>query len=545
MQSRAIVVGGVLAAALVSGGWLLERGLTGEKGGVSRARLFDEVLIHVQRDFVDTLPNDDLYRKALDGMLYELHDPHTVFLTADRFAKLQERTTGNYAGVGIQIDVRDGWLTVVTPLPDTPAERAGIQTGDRIVEIDGKGTKGWTVDEAGKAVRGPAGSKIQVLVERPGNSVRIPFTLAREEIHIRSVPRTAVLDRGVAYVQLTGFSETAASELASAVDSLVRAGAKSLILDLRGNPGGLLDQGIAVSDLFLNPKQSIVETRGRTPEANGRFEDRAPQRWATLPIVVLVNSGSASASEIVAGALQDHDRAVVVGQTSYGKGSAQSVFRMAGGSALKLTTARWFTPSGRSISKPSAVSTPDDEDAEPDTTVATPLKKPAYRTDAKRVVYGGGGIIPDVIVGDTAPPREQVALQDALGRKVPQFRDALTDYALSLRSSGIVSSPDFTVTPAMREELWRRMQSRGISISRAVYDAARPTVDRLLGTEVARYVFGPKGEFLRSTKLDPVLVTAQSLLAGAASVSEPFSRADGLKTRAAADSTRKPSTNSP
>jgi len=318
MRSRAAVVVGVLGAALVSGGWLLQRGIGGGTSIASRVRLFNQVYSHVQAQFVDSLSDADLYRKATDGMLHELRDPHSVFLSADRFGRLKERTTGNYAGIGVQIDIRDGWPTIVAPMPNSPAAQAGIEIGDRIVDVNGQSTKGWTVDEMSRAVRGTPGTTVTLLAERPGVPSRLPFTLTRRDIAIRSVPRSMLVAGTVGYVAVSEFSESTARDLRAAVDSLRGIGMTSLILDLRGNPGGLLDQGVKVTDLFLDPGQNIVTVRGRTPESVTSFTDREPQPWATLPVVVLVNAGSASASEIVAGALQDHDRAVLVGGTTYG-----------------------------------------------------------------------------------------------------------------------------------------------------------------------------------------------------------------------------------
>ncbi len=525
MRSRAIIVSSVFGLALVSGGWLIDHGLRGQKTVVSRAQLFDQVMTHIERYYVDSLDKQALYKKAVDGMLYELHDPHSVFLSADRLARLTERTTGHYAGIGVQIDVRDGWIVVVTPLPGSPAEQAGMQTGDRIVAIAGKSTKAWTPEEASAAIRGAIGSPVVVTVERAGSATRMSFTLKRQEITVRSVPRAMVMRGAVGYMSLTGFSATTINEVSRAVDSLRMAGATSLILDLRGNPGGLLDQGVGVTDLFLDNGKSIVETKGRSPSATEKFVDKNAQQWSDLPIVVLVNAGSASASEIVAGALQDHDRALIVGQTTYGKGSAQSVFRMQPGGALKLTTALWYTPSGRSINKPAVANNDDDDEGD---VPLRPVERPRFKTDAGRVVLGGGGIMPDVIAGDTGVPADVQRLQDGLGRKVPQFRDALTDYAISLRGTGKVASRDFAVTPEMREALWQRMVSRGIAIDRITYDASAVVVDRLLGAQVARYVFGPDAEFLWTSRNDPVMRMALSLAANAKSAKEPFDRAARL-----------------
>ena len=537
MRSRSVTVLAVLSAALVSGGWLMHRGFDSPRESVDGARLFDDVKRHVEQYYVDSVSQSDVYRKAIDGMLYELHDPHTVFLSPDRLRRLTESTTGTYAGLGIQIDVRNGWITIIAPLPGTPAERAGLESGDRIVEINGKTTHGLTPDEATKALRGTPGTKVDIAVERPGVEGKMPFRVERQNIHTRAVTRATMLRPDVGYVDVNVFGDSTASELAAAIDSLSHAGMKSLVLDLRNNPGGLLDQGVGVSELFLDPGKEIVSMRGRTPDTRRAFTDRMAQRWPSLPIVLLVNEGSASASEIVAGALQDHDRAAIVGRTSYGKGSAQSLFEMANGGALKVTTALWYTPSGRSINKKQVgADDSDDDGAEPDSALSK--VRETFRTDAKRVVYGGGGITPDVVVGDSeAAPAEQ-ALQRALGNKVPQFRDALTEYALSLKGSHGVSSADFAVTPAMRDELYRRVTARGAAVPRTTWDSAGAVVDRLLSYEIARYVFGPGAEFLRVARNDDVIATALDLLAGAPSQADLLRRAASRQAERTAERER-------
>jgi carboxyl-terminal processing protease len=512
MRSRGVVAAALLSGALVTGGWLMERGGPGAPRDVrAQAQLFEEVFQHLRRDYVDTLSDSALYRRAVAGVVEELHDPHSVYLDPARLSQLEESTTGRYAGVGIQMDVRDSGITVVATLPGTPAERAGIETGDRIVAIESVTTIGLTPDEALKKLRGPAGSKVRVSVDRPGLATRLPFTLTRAEIDVNPVQHAVLLPGRVGYVDLTVFSSDAARDLSRAIDSLRAQGAQSLVLDLRGDPGGLLDEGIDVADLFLDPGQHIVSTRGRSAEESRSYTDQRPQKYAGVPLVVLTDSGTASASEIVAGALQDHDRALVVGTTTFGKGSAQRVFHLDEG-ALKLTTARWFTPSGRSIDRPRAADTDDDDDgggAPGDTTA-----RPKFRTDAGRVVLGGGGIVPDVVVATPVLTKEEKALQTALGAKGPQFRDVMVGYALSLTGSGAVTSRDFTVTPAMRDELYRRLVARGIVLDRAVYDAATPLVDRALGAQIARYVFGSRAAFERSLRDDPTLTKALSLLQG-------------------------------
>ena len=511
MRSRAVIVAAVLGVALVSGGWLMQAGYDGAGSHVTSARLFDEVMKRVENFYVDTITGPQLYRKAVDGLLLELHDPHSVYLPPDRLAKLNESTTGRYAGVGIQMDVRDGWITVVTPLPGTPAHRAGILTGDRVVEIEGKPTRSWTSDEAVKALRGAPGSVVHVVIERPGSATRLPFSLTREEIRFHSVQHALMLRDSIGYVALTIFSENSDQELRAAIDSLRARGMRALVFDLRGDPGGLLDQGVAVADLFLDPGQKIVSMRGRTKDSDRDYVDRRPQPWPQLPLAVLVDSGSASASEIVAGALQDHDRALIVGTTSYGKGSAQSLFPVTDSSALKLTTALWYTPSGRSINRAHQSADDDDQDALRSLGAASP--RPRFKTDAGRTVLGGGGITPDVIVADSAVDAQATSLQAALGRHVADFRDVLTDYALELKGQKRITTATFTVTPAMRSELYDRLRRRGVSIPRTLYDADSSVVDRLVADQITRYVFGPDAEYERLLHRDPDVAAALGLLA--------------------------------
>jgi carboxyl-terminal processing protease len=519
MRSRALFAGVVLSCALVSGGWLVTRGLSGvsRQPSGNNARMFDQVFKRISRDYVDTLSDSVLFVRAAEGLVGELHDPHSSYLSPELLATLSERTSGRYAGIGAQIDVRDGWITIVSPLPGGPALEAGIQTGDRIATVDGKPMHGVPVDVAQKALRGAPGSLVRLTVDRPGVATPIDYSLTRREIHVRSVQHASIVRDSIGYVDLSIFSSESAQDLAHAIDSLSAAGMKVLIFDLRADPGGLLDQGVGVADLFLDPDQRVVSMRGRTRDAAQVFLDRAPQKWPNLPIAVLVDSNTASASEIVAGALQDHDRALILGTTTYGKGSAQNVFPLPNGGAVKLTTALWFTPSGRSINK----KRPDPDNPETDTTGP----RPSYKTDAGRTVLGGGGITPDVILPPTPVMPADTAFPRALGQQIPKFRDALTDYALSLKASKTTASPDFTVTPAMRAELFKRMQARGVTVDSLTYASASSVVDRLLGYEIARYVFGPEAEFSRKLRDDAVMSRAVQLVIGAKSPRDLIDRA--------------------
>jgi carboxyl-terminal processing protease len=516
-RARAAIVFGTLFAAIVTGGWLLQRGSrTGAFTAYEGQQLFDNVMRDIRNDFVDTLSDSVLYRKSVDGMLYELNDPYTTFLPPDRFAKLNETTSGNYAGLGLETDLRDGWLIVVAPMPGGPAERAGLQPGDRIIEIMGKSAKGWTSEETSNALRGKPGTTVTLKVDRPGSTAPLDFKLVRTTIHESAVRRASILSAGIGYIDLKAFSDSSAKEVAAAINTLRGQGMKTLILDLRTNPGGLLSQGVRVSDLFLNPGQRIVSMRGREPNANRDFADSAKQRWPDLGLIALVDGRSASAAEIVAGAIQDHDRAVLVGTPSYGKGSAQSVISFGDEGGLKITTARWFTPAGRSITR----ARPGDDDAEDS---APPHER--FRTDQGRVVYGGGGITPDVIAGDSIVPIAESNFIRALGSNAGRFRDAITDYALYLKGAKAVTTPDFAVTPQMRDQVWTRMKQRGIDIPRSVFDDAEPLVSQLIGFDIARYVFGSDSEFRRRASVDKALQAALALSQGARNESDLLRKA--------------------
>ena len=460
-------------------------------------------------------------------MLHELKDPYTTFLGEDRLRRLNEQMSGTYTGVGLQMDVRDGWPTVIEPVPGGPSWKAGILAGDRLMKVAGDLTKGWTRDEASRALRGPPGSKVDFVIER-GDQL-LPITVQREAVHVRAVTRVTMLPNMVGYVDVNVFNQTTAAELQQAVDSLVRQGARGLLMDLRGNPGGLLEQGVGVAELFLDPGQSIVQLRARPGQAAQTIGDTAAQRWPTLPLAVLIDRGSASASEIVAGALQDHDRAVVVGMTSYGKGNAQNVYPLVSGGALRLTTARWFTPAGRSISK-LRPRDPDDDNADADG-VALPndTLKPRFRTDGGRTVLGGGGITPDVQVGDSITPLPVQNLARAMGRRLADYRDALAQEAASVRTR--IKGPNEQVSREMLDEVFRQLVARKVAPDRAIFDSASPWVARSLGYEMTRVAFGPDAEFLRRAQDDAVIQRSSRIVQAAKVPKQVFIGASGVPAR--------------
>jgi carboxyl-terminal processing protease len=526
---RLLVLGLVGFVSFLSGGWLLERG-TEQAGNVyQQARLFDDVLGYVADFYVDTVTEAELYDKAIDGMLEELHDPYAKFLRPEDFADLTENTTGKYGGLGIRIDVRDGWITVIAPIAGTPAEAAGLEPGDRIVEVDGESTYGWNDYKAVDELRGEPGSSVRIGVARPGIDDPLHFTIQRAQIQIHEIQAATVLgDVGYVSLRFSNVSERLATELATAVDSLRERGARALILDLRDLPGGLLDQGVEVTDLFLDPGQEVVATHGRARGTSEVYRARAPQRWPDMPIVALVNGSTASAAEIIAGALQDHDRALVVGTTTFGKGLVQTVFRMGQNQALRLTTARWYTPSGRTIQKPMRqaptltqvveLEPNPHEDVGADST-------PVFHTDAGRTVLGGGGIRPDLVVQPDTLTEGEKAFVVALGEDFAKYRDVMTTYALELKGEGTITNRDFSVTPAMRRVLLSKLREHGVEMPDSVFRGAQRLVDEQFSYEVARYVFDREAEAQRRIRDDAPVLKAMQLLGSAHSVPELFALA--------------------
>src|SRR5713101_5382118 len=314
-------------------------------------RLFTEVLSIIQSQYVDEVPPKDIIYSAIRGTLRGL-DPHSSFLDPEMYREMQVETTGSFGGLGIELTLRDDVLTVVAPIEGTPAYRAGIQPGDRIVKIEGLTTKDMQLADAVKRMRGKPGSKITISILRESWTEPRYFPIVREQIRVQSV-KSADLEPGIEYVRLRQFQEQTANDLEAALEKFTKNGKggkmQGLVLDLRNNPGGLLTSAVEVTEKFLDGGKLVVYTEGRVRNQNMRFQANSKRVFADFPIVILVNQGSASASEIVAGALQDWGRAVVIGTQSFGKGSVQTIIPLSDGSGLRLTTAKYFTPKGRSI----------------------------------------------------------------------------------------------------------------------------------------------------------------------------------------------------
>jgi carboxyl-terminal processing protease len=508
MPRRWKVLAAVAMMTCFTSGWLLQRRLAPHGDVYQEARLFETVLAHVRDYHVDSVGETALYRKATDGLLGQLKDPYAVLLVGQDLERHVERTTGDYAGIGLLVDVRNGWVTVVSPMADSPADRAGIRTGDRLFEVDGLPARDWTLDRAVRAMRGRVGTPLDIAIRRDGTMEPLRFRLVRERIHQRAVPPGLLLPDSVGYLSMTMVRENAAEELEQEVAKLMAQGMRALLLDLRGNPGGLRDEAVHAADLFLDPRLDILVSRGRAPGDNHRWSDDHPQRWPDLPVVVLVSGGTASAAEIIAGALQDHDRALIVGDTTYGKGIVQTVFPLSHDLALRMTTARWYTPSGRSIQGRALDSAMGAGPA--------PHEEATYSRGGRRL-QASGGLVPDVVLGpDTLSATESLFAQ-SLGGQIAVFRDVLTAYALELRKDGVVSAEAFEVTAVMRAEVRRRLRDRGVALADSVFGGGSRIVNEQLGYEIARYTFGPAAERRRRASDDGQIQQALKLVRGTTS----------------------------
>ena len=536
-SSWAVPVAG-LFAVLASGGWLLQ-----ESAGRSASEaLLETVVRRVSDNFVEEVSAQELYDKAIDGLLFELGDPYAAFIRAE------DQTTAllsnSYGGVGMRILAEDEGITVLSIIPNSPSSELGLRPADRIVEVDGESTVGWSQVDAVSSLRGPKGETVEVAVSREGEPELLHFSIVRDDVHIVAT-QSLILSDDVGYVFLQQFSRQATQELQVAINDLLARGASSLVLDLRYNVGGILREAVEISDLFLDQGEMVVDTRARDPRDSYTFTAPGPDRYPGLPVVVLVNTWSASASEIVAGALQDHDRALVLGTRTFGKGVMQSVFPLPGGNYLRLTTGTWYTPSGRSIHRSRGegddtfalgsnefndavteavqlgMGSTDGFVADSDPVLDDVEEMPAYETVSGRVVYGGGGIVPDVVVmPDTLTVAERELRQVLLDSEVP-FNDLAFRFAVMYHRAHPELREDFLLTSEMRGEFLDYLgEQTGAVQDPDLVDAASELVDFQLSRQLAAAAFGEDAGTRRAVERSRQVTEAVRLLDGSATPEE-------------------------
>jgi carboxyl-terminal processing protease len=499
--------------------------------------LFGDVYREITLRYVDTIDPDLFVRAGIDGMLATL-DPYTVLYEGEDMEDLDILTTGRYGGVGIEIGIQGEQkvLTVISAMDESPAQRVGIRSGDRVIEIDGQPTTGFTTTKAAQLLRGDPGTQVVLKIMRHGSEGPIEFAITRTMIEVKDVPYYGFIKPGIGYIKLAHFSREASREMDHAVSELSAGGLEGLILDLRANPGGLLPAAVAVAQRFCPRGKTIVSTRGRTPEADHEYTVPSDPLLENTPMVVLVDGGSASASEIVAGAIQDLDRGVIVGQPSFGKGLVQSVISFENGKALKLTTAKYYTPSGRLIQKVDYFSRAQNVFEKDSTEVLSD----SFVTTHKRPVYGGGGISPDVYVPLPEPQRLGTELwrqgkffdfvaeyrarhpnltsADISDEAIEEFRQWLTDSTFSYRSR---SETELSELEAVAEEEGTLDQiSAQLSSMREVlsenrkhdFDSEKEFIRQSIQRELAASLWGSRGRTEASFKDDAQILKAIEIL---------------------------------
>lgn len=513
---------GVLVVSSVIAYWLFQGALGENTEGTVDTGVIEEVLEHITEQFVDSVDQSELVNSAIEALVDGLDDPHTSFIDSREWEsfRLQAGADSDYGGVGLEILKRDSLVTVITSIPGGPALRSGIRPGDRILSIEGVSAKDWDSDQVADVLRGKEGTDVNLSVNRPGVDKPISFQLTRSVIELRSVPFKKLLKGSVGYIPLQVFSETSGREVAEALMLLREQGMKSLILDLRDNPGGLLIEGVAVTDLFLKDQLIILETKGQSSREEERIESATVESNADLSLVVLVNEGSASSSEIVAGALQDHDRALIIGNRTYGKGSVQTLYTLSGGDVLKLTTARWYTPVGRSIHMD------PEEQMELRSSESSKLAlngrmvmlddldgRPIVKSVGGRNLYGGGGITPDIsVLHDTLSSIEEEAVQGIL-RSTGSFTASLFNYAIKYIQDnpnllGVVQLKDSELN-LFYENLLKDSESR---LERSTLESGRRFIKYQLEREIALRAWGPEGAFEQTWSTDSQILRALEVL---------------------------------
>ena len=478
----------VLALAL--GGLFGNRVLAVTNETRDSLKLYTELVNLAHEKYGADVSYSDLVYSSINGMLRSL-DPHTNFLPPEAYEGMREKQQTSFYGLGILVGVRNGQLTVVSPLEGTPASRMGIQAGDVISTIEGEPTETMTLDEAVQKLKGPKGTQVKITVARRGLEQPLAMSVTRAEIPQTTVRQSYMLTPTTGYILLTEFSRGTGREMAEHIEQLRKAGMKQLVVDLRNNGGGLLDQAIDVADQFLPEGSTIVDTKGRTRDSFQSFKASGKYPALKVPVVVLINEGTASASEILSGSIQDHDRGLVVGTPSWGKGLVQTVYNLSYGAGLALTTAKYYTPSGRLIQRDytSYFDYYVHADAgSPDITGKAVKPEDIFHTDLGRKVYGGGGITPDVMIKeDDLSPFEQFLLS----------RNAYLNFAIDYtgRNKAKIKSADWKPSPEVMDEFRAWLNKEKLATSQQVDEAfAKPDVRDYstmeIRAEVMNNVFG-------------------------------------------------------
>jgi carboxyl-terminal processing protease len=461
---------------------------------------FNEALTLVQKNYVDDVSADKLTEAAIKGMLAQL-DPHSTYITQDQLKRINEDFQGSFEGIGVEFDIINDTITIVTPIGGGPSEALGILAGDKIVKIDGVNAVGMTREDVPKKLRGPKGTKVVVSISRGGSPNLLDFEITRDKIPLYSVDASFMINDEVGYARVTRFSATTYDELSKALGEMRQQGMKKLVLDLRNNPGGYLDQAFKISSMFVERGKKIVYTKSRIPAYNDEYVSEGGD-YSKMPLILLVNDGSASASEIVAGAIQDWDRGLIVGENTFGKGLVQRQYDLSDGSAMRVTTSRYYTPSGRLIQKPyeggeykKMLLNQDEGDNLYHNNDTKDTTRPEFKTMGGRTVFGGGGVTPDFIVKLDTLTDYSVQL-----RRVNLFLEYANSYFDQNRekiksgySDYIKFRDNFEITPSMLEDFKGLAASKNIEFNEEQFTRDIDFIKTSLKSIIARDIWGNNG----------------------------------------------------
>jgi len=461
----------------------------------------------IDANYVEDVEMDEILDGAIIGMLNEL-DPHSSYLSEEHFKNAQEQFAGKFEGIGIEFDILENYITVISPIPGTPSDRAGLQPGDKFIKIDGESAFQITQEEVFKKLRGPKGSKVDVSVQRSGVDGLIEITLIREEIPIFSVLGSFMTDKRTGYVKVNRFAQTTAQEVEDALDKLEHEGMDQLVLDLRNNAGGLMDQAIKIVDMFVASRDTIVFTKGRIQNSNEVHKAHISGTHKLYPVIVLMNRGSASASEIVAGALQDLDRGLIIGETSFGKGLVQRQYALNDGSAARITVAKYYTPSGRLIQRPydsglddyyKSLYTKDREVR--DSTLA---ELPQFTTKNGRKVFGGGGITPDIyFVSENEYSKSTLDILNHPDRFIFNFAETMVNDISEDYSSFDDFNKNYTFKKKYRKKFFSWLDDREIEYSEDEIIEDWYFVENRILSQVSSIIWGKEFLFRKLLDTDP------------------------------------------
>ena len=467
-----------------------------------QVKKFQDVLYTVQKNYVEEVDTPKLVEAAIYGMLAKL-DPHSIYIPAAQQKRVEEDFRGNFEGIGVEFDVIRDTITIVSPISGGPSEALGIMSGDKIVKIDDVNAVGMSRDDVPKKLRGPKGTQVSVMIVRSGAKDPIRFDIKRDKIPLYTVDASFVDESGTGYMAINRFAEPTYQEMMVNLERLGKIGMKRLILDLRGNSGGYMDRAIAMADEFLPGGRKIVYTKSERSEAEEVFTSEDGQAYEKVPLIVLIDQGSASASEIVAGAIQDLDRGLIVGETSYGKGLVQKQFPLSDGSAFRVTVARYYTPSGRLIQRPydkgreEYYKSDRPEEAEGDNvehmTEIADSTRPIHRTSGGRKVLGGGGITPDFVVKHDTLTKTAIDIirknliweyvEGYMGRNGQRLR---TKYAETFPTF----LKDYQITDQMWSEFTKLARDKGVEIKENELAADATDMKNRLKARIARSIWG-------------------------------------------------------